>query len=110
MLVSEPTQRSSKPVIHDGTSFRCAGIWNESPWTRSYIKELRSALDDQGMGKTQIVVPDGSARGCLDCQEFGSDDITVALERDKQLTGAVDIIGIHGHDVEGTAGGEFAFQ
>ncbi len=56
------------------------------------------------MGETQIVVPDGSSKGCLDCQEFGSGDITVALERDKQLTGAVDMIGIHGHDVEGTAG------
>ena len=89
-----------------GIEFDYVGIWNESPWTRSYIKELRAALDGQGMGGTQIVVPDGSSKGCLDCQEFGSSDITVALAHDKQLTGAVDMIGIHGHDVEGTAGGE----
>ena len=89
-----------------GISFDYIGIWNESPWTRSYIKELRSALDSQGMGETQIVVPDGGSKGCLDCQEFGSDDITVALAQDKQLTRAVDVIGIHGHDVEGTAGGK----
>ena len=79
-------------------------LQNESPWSRSYVKELRAALNENGMQKTQIVVPDGGSGGCLDCHEFGSDNIVTALANDPMLTEAVDVIGIHGHDVEGTAG------
>jgi hypothetical protein len=88
-----------------GIEFDYVGIWNESPWKRSYVKELRAALNGQGMERTEIVVPDGGDKGCLDCKAFDNGgDVTTALAHDRELTGAVDIIGIHGHDVEGTAG------
>ena len=44
--------------VHNIT-FDYLGIWNEGPWSRSYVVDLRAALDESGFGKTRIVVPDG---------------------------------------------------
>jgi hypothetical protein len=44
--------------VHNIT-FDYLGIWNEGPWSRRYVVDLRAALDKSGFGKTRIVVPDG---------------------------------------------------
>eukprot|EP01047_Picozoa_sp_COSAG01_P047031 COSAG01_NODE_4458_length_5005_cov_2.532409_3_plen_161_part_00 len=80
------------------------GVWNESPYSRDYIKELRRTLDDNGMANTQIVVPDGSPSAiCTDCPPEWGHSIVDHLKNDAALAQAVGVIGIHGHDVEGIA-------
>ena len=43
------------------------GLWNERPWgTAAYVKQLRSALDSEGFGSTQLILVDGGAPGATD--------------------------------------------
>ncbi|XP_012682078.1 galactocerebrosidase-like [Clupea harengus] len=59
------------------------GIWNEKTFNADYIKILRSTLDKAGLPDVGIIAADGNW------------DISVAMEMDPHLYGAVDIIGVH---------------
>ena len=59
------------------------GIWNESPFDATYIKILRNTLDAAGFNHTRIVGHDSGT------------DICDAMAADKELSDAVDVIGLH---------------
>lgn len=84
-----------------GVTFDYAGIWNESPWERAYIKNLRSALDAAGFNRTQIVMPDGADSGCSDCPPSWGAGAASALNMDPELAKAVAVLGLHTSDPEG---------
>jgi hypothetical protein len=84
-----------------GVTFDYVGIWNESPWERSYIKDLRAALDASGFNSTQIVMPDGSDGSCADCPASWGNGAASALNKDPELAQAVSVLGLHTSDPEG---------
>ena len=45
--------RAARDVHHLNISY--VGVWNESPWSSSYIKSLRHALDSAGFADTKII-------------------------------------------------------
>jgi len=82
-------------------TFDYIGVWNEMHWKRSWIKQLRSALDDSGFNSTVIVMPDGANRGCDDCPSSWGDEAVSALNHDPELAAAVGFLGLHTADPEG---------
>eukprot|EP00039_Didymoeca_costata_P033394 m.42146 g.42146 ORF g.42146 m.42146 type:complete len:1030 (+) comp9849_c0_seq2:322-3411(+) len=66
-------------------TFDLIGIWNEAPWSKGYILELRQALDTNGFQDTGIIAPDGST------------DFIDAAAKDTTLADAVAAFGIHAH-------------
>ena len=59
------------------------GIWNEDEWDPSYIKLLRSKLDENDLQHVKIVATDGNW------------DIATAMANDSHLNDSVDVVGIH---------------
>eukprot|EP01084_Bolivina_argentea_P095306 171371_1 len=63
------------------------GIWNERPYSTSYVKLLRKMLDENGYNNTSLVVAD---------EAFGSaDSIVAAAQNDTEFAKSFDIIGVH---------------
>lgn len=85
--------------VHNIT-FDFVGIWNEGPWSRRYVTELREALDSRGFAQTKIVVPDGhsaSRSHCIDCPPGTSTNLVAAIKADPVLRRAISVLGVHSH-------------
>jgi len=63
------------------------GIWNEKPYLKDYVIELRSLLDYEGFSNVKLVVGDLGVPGAW--------EVAADMLGDKAFTRAVDIIGIH---------------
>jgi len=63
------------------------GIWNERMYDIEFIKNLRKALDDNGLHNVKLVAADL----CCNGQWLIADD----MKQDKELSDAVDVIGDH---------------
>ena len=81
-------------------SFDLVGVHNERSWSRTFVKELRAALDSNGFNSTRISVGDDGNDGCEDCS--GSDKtITTALATDSDFAHSLGVIGVHKAGDEG---------
>ena len=89
--------------VHNIT-FDYIGVWNEGPWSRKYVVDLREALDSRGFGQTKIVVPDGhsaSRSRCTDCPAGTSTNMVAAIKADPALRRAIGVLGVHSHLSDG---------
>eukprot|EP00041_Stephanoeca_diplocostata_P014238 m.256482 g.256482 ORF g.256482 m.256482 type:complete len:281 (+) comp19632_c0_seq12:72-914(+) len=69
-------------AVHN-LSFDYIGIWNEAPWSKEYVVDLRAALDSAGMRGVQIVAADGGL------------DVVDAAATDDALAAAIGAFGVH---------------
>jgi hypothetical protein len=89
--------------VHNIT-FDYVGVWNEGPWSRKYVVDLREALDSRGFAQTKIVVPDGhsaSRSRCTDCPAGTSTNMVAAIHADPALRRAIGVLGVHSHLSDG---------
>ena len=63
-----------------------AVAWNERTYDKTFIKEMRKALDIAGLAHVKTIAPDAWGRMWA---------IVADMEKDKDLTAAIDVLGTH---------------
>jgi len=90
--------KAARDVHHLNISY--VGVWNESPWSSSYIKSLRHALDSAGFADTKIIAADQASFDVWSAKpgsksRLHTDAAEGGMKTDKELYEAVGVIGLH---------------